>query len=114
MWDRIGTGLESAFAKTAGADHEFFIQQVLEHLKSSPSKAASSEDVAAVVYTLGEWNETDRQAWITYFHTHLIPVMVHAKSMWGGIKEERKAKSKSRNAVNPEETKSFLPAEVDQ
>lgn len=82
LWNRIGTGLQSAFAKTAGDDYEFFIQQVLDHIKSEPSKAAINQYLAEVITTLGEWSPSDRQAWITYFHTHLIPVLVHARNAW--------------------------------
>jgi hypothetical protein len=92
LWDRIGTGLQSAFAKTAGDDHEFFIQQVLEHIKSEPSKASSNLQLADVIATLDEWSASDRQAWITYFHTHLIPILVHARVVWTKAKAKAKAK----------------------
>lgn len=92
MWDRIGTGLQAAFAKTAGDDHEFFIQQVLEHIKAEASKASMNEPIGQVIATLGEWSSSDRQAWITYFSTHLIPVLVHARARWTKTKETRKAK----------------------
>ena len=82
LWNRIGTGIQTAFAKTAGDDHEFFIQQVLEHIKAEPAKASVNTTLAEVIARLGEWPSSDRQAWITYFHTHLIPVLVHARKAW--------------------------------
>jgi hypothetical protein len=95
MWDRIGTGLQAAFAKTAGDDHEFFIQQVFEHIKAEPSKASICQAIGEVIATLGGWTSSDRQAWITYFSTHLIPILVHARAGWTQTKETRKAKGKA-------------------
>lgn len=111
MWNRIGTGLQAAFAKTAGDDHEFFVQQVLEHIKAEPSKASVCQAIGDVIVTLGEWSSSDRQAWITYFNTHLIPILVHARAGWTKTKEIRKAKGKSRNAQDPEPLKSFVDTE---
>lgn len=91
LWDRIGTGLQAAFAKTAGDDHEFFIQQVLEHIMASPAKAAVCEPIMATVATLNEWSSSDRQQWITYFNTHLIPILVYARQAWDAEKKVRKA-----------------------
>lgn len=82
MWDRIGSGLQSAFAKTAGGDHEFFIQQVLTHILASPSAAASNQAVGEILVALGGWSLEDRQAWLGYFNTHLIPLLVHARARW--------------------------------
>lgn len=82
MWDRIGSGLQSAFAKTAGGDHEFFIQQVLTHILATPSAAASNPVVGEILDVLGGWSLEDRQAWLGYFNTHLIPLLVHARARW--------------------------------
>lgn len=113
MWDRIGTGLESGFAKTAGDDHEFFIQQVLSHLKASASQASVNESIGAVIAALSTWSSSDRQAWLAYFHTHLIPILVHARNRWGETKEKRKSKGKSPNAKPAETLLSFVdPVEV--
>lgn len=98
LWDRIGTGLQTAFAKTPGIDHEHFIQQVLEHIKSETSKAARCKSLAEVLLILSEWSPADRQAWIAYFHTHLVPIVVHAKIAWDAKKAKRTKKSTSPNA----------------
>lgn len=112
MWDRIGTGLQAAFAKTAGDDHEFFINEVLTHIKANPAKAASCEEIGFVLWKLSEWNSSDRQAWITYFNTHLYVVIQFAKKGWTKTKETRKAaKGKSRNAQDPDTMKSFVDTE---
>ena len=112
MWDRIGTGLQAAFAKTAGDDHEFFIQQVLEHIKAEPSKASINDSLGQVIATLAVWSSSNRQAWITYFNTYLIPILVHARAGWTKTKETRKAaKGKGRNAQDPETLKSFVDTE---
>jgi len=82
MWDRIGTALEVAFAKTAGGDHEFFIEQVMQVILAKRSAASSNQAIARVMATLNEWTSEDRQAWITYFSTHLVPILVHARNAW--------------------------------
>lgn len=90
LWDRIGSGLEAAFAKTPGDDHEAFIQHALEHIKASASRASSSAPLAHVIGELSRFDSADRQAWITYFHTHLIPILVHARNAWSITKAKRK------------------------
>ena len=82
MWDRIGSGLQSAFAKTSGGDQEFFIQQVLTHVLASPSAAAANPVIGEILIALGGWSLEDRQAWLGYFNTHLIPLLVHARARW--------------------------------
>jgi hypothetical protein len=111
LWDRIGTGLESACAKTPGADHEYFINEVLGHIKATPAAVAACDGIAATLATVGAWTETDRQAWILYIRTHLIPVLVHARAAWEGIKTARKGVKKSRNAQDPATLASFIPPE---
>jgi len=90
MWDRIGSGLQSAFAKSAGADYEFFVNDVLDHIKASPSQASANENIEVVLSTLDGWSISDRQAWLSYFHTHLIPVLVRARSAWANKKKSSK------------------------
>lgn len=97
MWDRIGSGLEAAFSKTSSDDHEFFIQAVLTHIKAGASAASACVPLASVIATLGQWEPQDRQAWMTYFSTHLIPVMVHARHEWTRYKDERKKLGKKSN-----------------
>jgi hypothetical protein len=89
LWDRIGTGLQAAYAKTAGADHEFFIQAVLDHIKASPTQAASCNTLAEVLTTLAAWDAADRQAWITSYGTLLIPILVYAREGWSATKTRK-------------------------
>lgn len=110
MWDRIATAIQSGFAKTACDDHEFFVAQVLSHIKANPAKAADNASIASTLDTLGGWSSVDRQAWLAYLNAHLIPVMVHARKKWTATKEVKKA-AKSRNAVPRETLGSFLPPE---
>lgn len=111
LWDRIGTGLQSAYAKTPGCDHEYFIQQVLDHIKSEPAKAAGNARLAEILAAIGEWQDANRQAFISCFNSRLIPMLVHAKVAWEAKKEERKAdrssKKTSPNAVATETLFSF-------
>ena len=115
LWDRIGSGLQAALAKTASSDHEFFVQCVLSHILANPTKAASNSQLCDLLDKVDAWTDVDRQAWMQCFGTHLIPILVHARASWEEIKEKskqaRKLKTKggkSPNAVDPETLKSFV------
>lgn len=97
MWDRIGSGLQTGFAKSAGADCEYFVNEVLNHVKASSSKASANQAIGHVLDTLGGWSDVDRQGWLAYFNTHLIPILVHSRAAWEQVKEEQKAKRKPKD-----------------
>ena len=84
---------------------------MLDHILAEPSKASGNAALIRVLETLAEWEGSDRQAWITYCSTHLMPVLVHARAGWTKTKEKRKSKGKSRNAQDPEMLKSFVDTE---
>ena len=115
LWDRIGTGLQTALAKTASSDHEFFAQCVLSHILANPAKTASNGQLRDLLDKVGAWTDGDRQAWMRCFGTHLIPILVYARANWedakGKSKQARGLKTKggkSPNAVDPETIKSFV------
>lgn len=80
MWSRIATGLDSAFAKTPGDDVEFFMQSVLTHICADADKASKSDELLLLIRELEAWSSGERQAWITYFHTHLIPIVAQSRN----------------------------------
>jgi len=90
MWEKIASALEVAFAKTAGADHEFFIEQVMKGILADRAKASANQQLAEVIATLEQWGTEQRHAWINYFGTHLVPVLVHARNQWTRRKEKSK------------------------
>lgn len=94
LWDRIGSAVETAFAKTVGADAEYFVSQVLDHIKAESGAAARNDRLADVLLKLDNASNIERQQWITYLKTHLVPLLVHARSSWEANKTQRKAKRK--------------------
>lgn len=86
LWERIGSGIQTAFAKTVGADHEFFISEVLKHILAPPGASAANEHLAEVLDEVSSWSDTDRQAWMRMCSTHLTPILLYARRLW----EERK------------------------
>lgn len=90
LWDRIGTALETAHAKTIGVDCEFFVSRVLEHLKAESSKVARCETIGFILDWLSDCSDEAKQAWLTYMATHRYAVLVHAKAAWERTKQERK------------------------
>lgn len=90
LWERIGSGLQSSAAKTAGDDCEYFVQQVLSHIKAPLSFASGNEDLRTILHVLGEQSPSERERWMRMFQTHLIPILVHAREKWDAAKKARK------------------------
>lgn len=91
LWDRIGTALQTAYAKTVGTDYEFFISRVLEHIKAEPAQVARCQSISWVMTWLEQCPNEAKQAWLAYMSTHLYAVLVHAKAKWEEVKADRKA-----------------------
>ena len=90
LWDRIGSGVLAAFAKTAGGDVEFFISEVCRHIHAGTA-AARCDDLSAVLIRVSAWENESRVAWIQYLQSHLPIVLVLSRANW------EKRKSDSRN-----------------
>lgn len=90
MWDRIATAIQTAARKTSGADCEYFISRVLEHIKASPGDVARSQDINFIMEWLAACPAEARDEWLRYMTAHLYSVLVHARSAW----EESKHKNK--------------------
>ncbi len=91
LWDKIGSSLESAYAKTVNGDCDYFVNNVLHSLQTSPSQASRSESLSQVLATLQSYTEEMRCQWLGYLHTHRFPVLVRAKADWEQQKLNRLA-----------------------
>jgi hypothetical protein len=89
LWDRIGSGIQVAFAKTADADVEFFISEVCRHIQAG-TEAARCEDLSTVLFRVAAWEAERRTAWIQYLNSHLPIILVHARANWEVRKAEKK------------------------
>jgi hypothetical protein len=79
MWDKIAAAIQSGYAKTVGGDIDLFVQHVLESIKADASKAVASERLTDAIDMLQRLPENERQDWLQYLVTHLIPVLVCAR-----------------------------------
>lgn len=90
LWDRIASGLQSAYAKTAGSDIELFVQHVMEHIKAEPARVVASDRVCNIQERLYDLDDEARRGFMDYVATHLIPVLTFARREWktsiGGAK----------------------------
>lgn len=89
LWDRIGSGLQTAFAKTVGDDVEFFISEVCRHIHAGTA-AARCEALCEITMRVSAWECEQREAWMRYLTTHLPIVLVHARAAWESQKKTRK------------------------
>lgn len=80
QWDHIANAIRQACAKTASDDLEHFSQCVLSDLLSSPSAAASNDELASLLAEFEAMDSADREAVLSYFSTRLIPILVHARA----------------------------------
>jgi hypothetical protein len=79
MWDKIATAIQSGYAKTVSGDLDLFVQHVLESIKADPAKAVACERLTDAIDDLQRLPEQERQDWLQYLATHLIPVLVYAR-----------------------------------
>lgn len=79
MWDKIASAIQSGYAKTVDGDLDLFVQHVLESIKADPAKAVACESLTDAIDDLQRLPEQERQDWLQYLVTHLIPVLVYAR-----------------------------------
>lgn len=79
-WTRVATAIESAIAKTIGSDHEFFLQQILQHVKADPDKASSDAELADLLEEIGSWSASEKQRLIAFMSTHLFAMLSYARN----------------------------------
>lgn len=91
MWNKIASAIQSGYAKTVSGDLDLFVQHVLEGIQSDPVKAVSCERLTDAMDSLLDLPEQDRQDWMQYLVTHLIPILVYARREWkSSLKGENK------------------------
>lgn len=93
LWDRIGSALQTAHAKTAGADVEFFFSEVFRHICAG-SAVARDDGIATVLGNAVALPGPERQAFIAYCSSHMPVLLVHARARWEEQKELRKGGAK--------------------
>jgi len=95
LWNRIGTAIETAYAKTVADDVEFFISEVCRQIQAG-SAAARSEALARSLTTVSAWEIEKREAWLNHLATRLPTVLVYARMEWEKIKSEQSERARKR------------------
>lgn len=90
MWDKIAAAIQSGYAKTVSGDVDLFVQHVLESIRADPSKAVACERLTDAIDELHRLPEKERQDWLDYLVTHLIPVLVDARRAYNDSKGVQK------------------------
>lgn len=89
IWERVGSALETAHAKTVGVDVEFFVSRALEHVLAEPGRVAASAALGETIAWLHERTEAERQAWLTYLSQKRYAVLIHARAVREQNKQDR-------------------------
>ena len=79
MWDKVASAIQSGYAKTVSGDIDLFVQHVLESIQAEPAKAIACDALIDAIDALQLLPEEQRQDWLQYLVTHLIPVLVYAR-----------------------------------
>lgn len=79
MWDKIASAIQSGYAKTVSGDLDLFVQHVLESIQADPAKSVACTRLTDAIDSLQVLQEHERQDWLQYLVTHLIPVLVYAR-----------------------------------
>jgi hypothetical protein len=87
MWNKIAAAIQSGYAKTVSGDIDLFIQHVLESIKADAALAVSNEKLTHAIETLYIIPEDQRQHFLQYLVTHLIPILVHARQAHNASKQ---------------------------
>lgn len=90
LWDKIASAIQSGYAKTVSGDLDLFIQHVLESIKSEPGKAVACVPLMDAMDAMQALKEHERQDWLAYLVTHLIPVLAAARRIHKDAIEARK------------------------
>jgi len=101
-WDRIGTAITSACAKSPQGDPDLLLSAALEHVKAELSVAANPE-FSALLTELREKTPTWREGLVNYLQTTLYAVLVFARTKHVAARDERqveRARRKSDDTIS--------------
>lgn len=88
LWERIGTGIVAAIAKS---DHELdrFINHALDYIKADPGRVASSAPLTAWLETNLDRPAEWRRGLLRYIEGRRFIVLVKARAHWMAVKSGR-------------------------
>lgn len=90
LWERIGSALESAYAKTPSAEPYLFVSHCLRHIKAEKSRVLSDPEADRIMDLLENESPEFVTAFINYLVTRDYVVLTQAKRAWEYEKKTRK------------------------
>ncbi len=99
LWDRIGSAIQTAYAKSQGADVDMFIQHVCDHIKAGHSATLACNQFCAILDNVGGMTSDEAREWMNYMNSHLVPVLAKAKRAWEAHKERVKEAAARRREL---------------
>ena len=101
-WDRIGSAIPTACAKSPDGDPETLLSAMLEHVKAVPA-AAYDPELESLLRELREHDATWRDGFVAYLQQALYAVLVFGRELHGeNTKEWKSAGKRSPNAADRE------------
>lgn len=87
LWERIGSALRTSCAKVSDDDLDRFLALCLEHIQAEDARVAACDALRQMMETFAVRPREWRFALLAYINTHRLPLLVHARSRWEGVKK---------------------------
>lgn len=94
MWEKIGSALQSGYAKTAGGDVDLFVNHVLDSIQADMGRVVASAKLEEALNDLQLLPQNDRQDWLQWLISHLAPVLLEARRQYKSEMESLKEGAK--------------------
>lgn len=97
LWERIGTAIESAYAKTPAGEPLLFLNLCLEHIDASRSRVLSDPEADRIMEMFENEDQAFAVSFIGYLKSRDYVVLTQAKRAWEAEKAAR-PKTKKEDA----------------
>lgn len=91
IWERLGSAIETAHAKTPGGDFELFLNLCLDHILADRNRVLSDPTGSELIEFFADEPEEVAVEFIGYLVSRLFVVLTHTRQRWKREQEERKA-----------------------
>lgn len=89
LWEKIGSALRTAAAKSDDGDTDRFMSLCLEHVRAEDGAASRCQRLADVLRRLISVPLAWRQSWVRYVASRVPAILAHSRAAWEIVKAER-------------------------
>lgn len=89
LWERIGSALQTASAKSDDGDCDRLVSLALDHIRAEVGQSGRNVNLAALLYAANGKTLAWRQGWPRYISSHVFSIVTHARMRWETVKQER-------------------------